>query len=156
MQSWDCGIEFGWDWVFRVWDYISVITPAQGDCCRYCWSAMKFFKHTYGKMEILQNATTMSPVSFCTVSFFRSVGLSCSCLGKRWIHQTTSEDMKRTERWAETSLLLWLIRIQSVSIMVSKDSGIFQHSSKHSGIFHLKESILQLLHLCLVVSFFEC
>lgn len=42
MQSWDCGIEFGWDWVFYVWDYISVITPAQGDCCRYCWSAMKF------------------------------------------------------------------------------------------------------------------
>jgi hypothetical protein len=32
----------------------------------------------------------------------------------------TSEDMKRTERWAETSLLLWLIRIQSVSIIVQK------------------------------------
>lgn len=78
------------------------------------------FKHTYGKMEILQNATTMSPVSFCTVSFFRSVGLSCSCPGQRWIHQMTSEDMKRTERWAETSLLLWLIWIQSVSITVQK------------------------------------
>ncbi len=153
-------------------------------------------------MEILQNATTMSPVSFCTVSFFRSVGLSCSCLGQRWIHQMTSEDMKRTERWPETSVLLWLIRIQSVSITVQKiqassilcqccerrrcpklwlewtdfmrnsffmpEIGCFSTQGMWcvaSGMFlmvegkkdsNLKEGILQLLHLYLLVSFFEC